>query len=271
MSDSTYHQVQYRANELQHRYGDSIHIVSDPFALTRLARLCSPGVYVPEVSRLVQALYRDLIKTVVNSEFPRVTRRIDSRMIAYTEHGYYEGILIDPDTETTTVNIARAGTLPSQVCFETLSELLNPAKVRQDHLLMSRILDTDAHVTGAGIGGIKLAGPIDGRFLLFPDPMGATGSSLSTAMRYYKEHLPGTPKKIIAVNLIVTPEYLKRITTDHPDVLVYAYRLDRGLSNPEILQTVPGTFWNQERGLTDNHYIVPGGGGFGEILNNALE
>ena len=38
---------------------------------------------------------------------------------------------------------------------------------------------------------------------------------------------------------------------------------------PEVLATVPGTRWGEERGLDDHQYIVPGGGGFGEILNNA--
>ena len=37
----------------------------------------------------------------------------------------------------------------------------------------------------------------------------------------------------------------------------------------KALDAVPGTFWDEERGLNDQHYIVPGGGGFGEILNNA--
>jgi uracil phosphoribosyltransferase len=27
--------------------------------------------------------------------------------------------------------------------------------------------------------------------------------------------------------------------------------------------------WSEESGLTDKQYIVPGGGGFGEIMNNA--
>ena len=40
-------------------------------------------------------------------------------------------------------------------------------------------------------------------------------------------------------HLIVTPEYLRKMTTEHPDVGIYAIRLDRGLSPPEILATVP--------------------------------
>jgi uracil phosphoribosyltransferase len=123
---------------------------------------------------------------------------------------------------------------------------------------------------GAGIGGMKIGGDVDGAFLLFPDPMGATGGSLSTAIETYKTKVPGTPRRIINLHLIVTPEYLRTMTKAHPDVQVYCLRLDRGLSAPEVLETVPGTRWDEERGLDDHQYIVPGGGGFGEIMNNAF-
>ena len=55
----------------------------------------------------------------------------------------------------------------------------------------------------------------------------------------------------------------------HPDIVIYALRLDRGLSPADVLATVPGTRWDEERGLNDHQYIVPGAGGVGEILNNA--
>jgi uracil phosphoribosyltransferase len=99
--------------------------------------------------------------------------------------------------------------------------------------------------------------------------MGATGSSLATAIETYKKKVPGNPRKIINIHLIVTPEYLRNMTKAHPDVAIYAIRLDRGLSSPEVLGTIPGTRWDEERGLDEHQYIVPGGGGFGEIMNNA--
>ena len=72
------------------------------------------------------------------------------------------------------------------------------------------------------------------------------------------------------MHLIVTPEYIKRIKKDHPDVKIFALRLDRGLSEDSVLASIPGHLWDKERGLTDNHYIVPGAGGVGEILNNSF-
>ena len=79
----------------------------------------------------------------------------------------------------------------------------------------------------------------------------------------------GTPRKVITAHLIITPEYVTRVTAGHPDAIVYALRLDRGLSPPEVFDTVPGTLRDLERGLDDRQYIVPGGGGFGELMNNA--
>jgi uracil phosphoribosyltransferase len=146
---------------------------------------------------------------------------------------------------------------------------LDPRRVRQDHIIMSRMLGEHEEVVGAGIGGMKIGGDVEDAFLMFPDPMGATGSSLSEAIHTYKGKVPGRPRRVINLHLVVTPEYLRRMTRDHPDVVVYAVRLDRGLSAPELMETVPGTRWDEERGLTDRQYIVPGGGGFGEIMNNA--
>ena len=43
-----------------------------------------------------------------------------------------------------------------------------------------------------------------------------------------------------------------------------------GCRRPTCWQTVPGERWAEENGLTDQHYIVPGGGGLGEIMNNSF-
>ena len=65
------------------------------------------------------------------------------------------------------------------------------------------------------------------------------------------------------------PEYLKNVTEAVGDICVYTARLDRGLSPPDVLETLPGTRWDEERGLNENGYIVPGAGGMGEVLNNS--
>jgi uracil phosphoribosyltransferase len=267
--DRSYDTVPFRLSEIEHRYGGNVHIVANPFLLGHLAKLCAKETRQPDITRLVRILYEDLIRTVLNVEFPRRRVSVPTRMIDSSPQGIFEGEVIDRAVRAVTVNIARAGALPSQVAYDLLNETLEPTLVRQDHIIMSRMLGVNEEVVGAGIGGMKIGGDIDGAFLLFPDPMGATGSSLATAIETYKTKVPGKPRRIVNIHLIVTPEYLRAMTTAHPDVLVYAIRVDRGLSAPDVLSTIPGTRWDEERGLDDHQYIVPGGGGFGEILNNA--
>ncbi len=267
--DCQYADLAYRLNEIEHHYGDDVHILSDPFALTQLARLCSPDVGQPQFNRLVEILYQRLLISVINVEFPRRQATVHSRMKEYTRQGVFRGQVIDGDTEVVTVDIARAGILPSQVCYTYLNELMNPVRIRQDHLIMSRVTNLQDEVVGAKVSGEKIGGPIDGRIVIFPDPMGATGSSLSTAISYYKETFGGQPLRLITLNLIITPEFIRRMRNDHPDVILYALRLDRGMSPDDVLACTPGERWDEESGLTDKHYIVPGGGGFGELMNNA--
>jgi uracil phosphoribosyltransferase len=269
MRDTLYANVPFRLNEMPHRYGPNVHLVGNPFLLSQLARLCAKGTGQPEINRLVALLYSDLVKLVINAEFPRKMVSMPTRMIDHTPQGIYQGEVIDPDVRAVTVNIARAGTLPSQVTYDLLNTTVDPLVVRQDHIIMSRMIDAKEHVVGSNIGGSKIGGDIDDAFVLFPDPMGATGGSLATAVSMYKEKVPGKPRRILSLNLIITPEFLRKISQEHPDVVVYALRLDRGLSPPEVFGTIPGELWEKERGLDDRQYIVPGGGGFGEIMNNA--
>ena len=271
MGERCYVDLESRDGELVHEYGDHVHLISDPLALTWLSRLCHPSCVQPEVNRIVSLLYRGLVREVINREFPRRVVRTETRMSSLEAGGYYEGTIIDPDVEVTTVDIARAGILPSMVCFEALSEILDPGRVRQDHILMNRTTDADEHVTGAATHGRKIAGPIEDRYLLFPDPMGATGGSLTEAISYYREQLDGRPRHCFALNLIVTPEFIRKLSDSFPnDVSIYAYRLDRGMSSEAALNSRPGTYPDQEFGLNDVQYIVPGAGGMGEVMNNAL-
>jgi uracil phosphoribosyltransferase len=270
MRDSLYENVQFKLSEIPHHYGPNVHLLADPVLLSQLAALCAKGTIQPQLNRLVAGLYADLVKAVINAEFPRKTAAIPTRMIDSSPHAIYQGQVIDPEVRAIAVNIARAGTLPSQVTYDLLNNILSPALVRQDHIVMSRMIDDAEKVVGSTIGGAKIGGDVDDAILLFPDPMGATGGTLSTAIQMYREKVAGNPRKIICINLIVTPEYLSRITRLHSDVSIYAIRLDRGLSPPEVFDTLAGELWEKERGLNDHQYIIPGGGGFGELINNAF-
>ncbi len=269
VQDTQWAQVSYRACEIEHRYGANVHILHDPLALTLLARLCQKGTVQPEVNNLVRETYRALVHEVLASELPRRSVAVPTRMIDHTPRGVWRGEAIAAETPAVVVAVARAGLLPSQVTYDFLNQVLQPEGVRQDHLVLGRQTDESGRVTGAAMYGSKIGGPIDGAVLLIPDPMGATGSTVSKVLGHYRDEVHGHALKVCALHLIVTPEYLRHVTKNHPEVKVYALRLDRGLSSPEVLATMPGSRWSEERGLTDNQYIVPGGGGLGEVMNNS--
>jgi uracil phosphoribosyltransferase len=269
MVDAAYAESRFRPPEIPHRYGAAVHLLDDPLAWSLLARACSPDTGQPDVGRLIRMLYESLARTVLAAEFPRARVAIPTRMVSSHSEAVYRGVALSRETKAVTVGIARAGTMPSQVVFELMNEVLDPALVRQDHLFMSRQTNEQGEVVGATWHDAKIGRDVEDRYVLFPDPMGATGSSMVSALSYYKTQLEGKPARCIALHLIVTPEYIKRVHAAHPDLRIYALRLDRGLSPPQVLRTEPGTHWDEERGLNDIHYIVPGAGGVGEILNNA--
>ncbi|KYG62163.1 uracil phosphoribosyltransferase [Bdellovibrio bacteriovorus] len=256
--------------ELGHKYGSQVHIIDSPFLSGLLARLCSPDCYQPEINRIVEVLYTHLISIIMNNEFKLENFTQPTRMTDVHPDKKLQGVRLSAEQKAVSVNLARAGTYPSHICYNALHFSLKPQNVRQDHIFAARVTNNKDKVTGAEFGGMKIGGDVKDAHVIFPDPMGATGNTMITAVDHYKTHIEGPAKKFIALNLIVTPEYLKNVLTAHPDVVIYALRLDRGLSSAAVLEAIPGEFWDQERGLNDKQYIVPGGGGFGEIMNNSF-
>lgn len=251
----------------EHLYGKNVHIVSSPLMHSWLAQLGSPSTEQPLIDELVTMLYQHLFDVVIDHSFPCKTQRCDTRMKDAHPEGVIEASLIDRDTSAVSVDLARAGTLPSQICYRKLNLLLNPKNVRQDHFYISRVVNEKNEVTGVSVAGSKIGGKVDGAVVLFPDPMGATGGTIVEAVRHCQSL--GTPREVIALHLIITPEYLARVTKECPELQVFALRLDRGLSSPDVLKEIPGKRWKEEKGLNHHHYIVPGAGGLGEILNNS--
>lgn len=256
--------------ELEHHYGSRVHLLQSAALSTWLADLCHPETFQPQINLLVEKLYRSLVQVVLEREFPKVQSRQPTRMTGAHPACFLECETLKKQTRAVTVNLARAGTFPSQICFDTLNTLLDPRGVRQDHILASRLTDESQHVTGTQLGASKIGGDVDDAIVLFPDPMGATGNTIIEAIEHYKKSVGGTAKQFVALHLIITPEYLKNVLAAHPDVTIYAVRVDRGLSPAEVLRSAPGLHWDREQGLNQYHYIVPGGGGLGEIMNNSF-
>lgn len=270
MADFYQKKISYSPSEIEHKYGKQVHILSDPYLLTQLAILCSKDTYQPLITELVQSIYRHILRYVANIEFPRCVKKIETRMIVHNREGVLESEIIDPKQRVVVVNLARAGAVPALESYQQLNYLLNPQNVRQDHIYVQRSTDAQQTVVGAHVSGYKIGGPVENCIVYVPDPMGATGSTLETSYKLYKNTVKGPWSKFISSHLIVTPEFLKNITKNFPDIIIYAVRVDRGLSDPEILKTIPGTHWEKEIGLNEKQYIVPGAGGLGEILNNSF-
>jgi uracil phosphoribosyltransferase len=75
----------------------------------------------------------------------------------------------------------------------------------------------------------------EGREFFLLDPMLATGGSASAAVEFLKKRGAG---KIRLLCIVAAPEGVSRMQQAHPDVMVYAAALDRGLN--EVGYIVPG-------------------------------
>ncbi len=247
-----------------------MNILNDSYLTHLTAMLSSSDCTQPIFNQLIQKVYHQLFVCVLNAEFPKQQQTFSTRMTEMHKDVVLNAEVFDRNQKVVTVDVARAGMLPSQLFFDELNQILEPLNIRQDHIFASRITNEKGEVTHTEMYESKIGGPIDDSIVLIPDPMGATGSSLSEVIKHYKENVPGRAAKFIAVHMIITPEYIKKVTDAHPDVHIYSARLDRGFSSQKALEAAPGTHWSEEKGLNDNQYIVPGAGGVGELINNAF-
>ncbi|MGK0201558.1 MAG: uracil phosphoribosyltransferase [Planctomycetota bacterium] len=253
---------------LTHHYGSDVRLFDDAFLSTLLGRIGSPTTGTAEIPNLVRTAYQRLMHEVLASEFPRTEQRLPTRMTSQEPRAFVAGPMLSRDTKLVICSVIRAGMLPAQACYEAAIEVLPPENVRLDVLNMSREVGADGKVCGVRLDGTKIGGPVDNAVVLLPDPMGATGATVCRAVEVYRE-IGGTPHAIAAAHLMVTPEAVQNVTKTHPGVRLYAGRLDRGLSTEQALAAVPGQFPDEERGLNEVQYIVPGAGGMGELLTNS--
>lgn len=252
-----------------HLYGERVQLLDDAWTRTALARLASPDCSSTELTWLVRALYQRLLFRALEDALPRQSVSMVSRMAEqHPEAGVWEESVIDPEVRIVIVDVIRGGILPSQVAFELLAGLLPPSAVRLDHLNLSRVTDAQGCVAGADLSGSKIGGSVEGALLLIPDPMGATGSTLIRVLEHYLEH-HGCPSRVIALPLICTAEFLAAVLPACEQLSVVTGRVDRGLSDRDVLESLPGTHWERERGLDEHDYIVPGAGGIGELLSQS--
>lgn len=252
-----------------HHYGPQFNLLNNVYLESLLTRLCLNETKQPEINRLVENLYRGLIEAAINEIFPKEIKEFPTRMTQTHPDVKLTAQVFSQSTKAVSVNLARAGTFPSHICYDFLHSILPPENLRQDHIFAARMTDNALQVTGTHFGGFKIGGSVEKSFVIFPDPMGATGGTLTSAIDYYENQIQGPAKNFIALHLIVTPEYLKKVLNHSKRIRVFALRVDRGLSPVEVLKSPLGLYWDQEKGLNENQYIVPGAGGLGELLNNS--
>ncbi|MBU0545846.1 hypothetical protein KKA13_01155 [Patescibacteria group bacterium] len=252
--------------EKEHKYGEHVHLVRDNMATSRLTSLCDARTPQSQVINLTQSLYAEvLLRAVVNLIFPTITIKVSTPMATIVgQRGRVQAETIDPLTMVAIATLLRAGDIAAGACFGSLVSILSEGCVRQDFFGATRQTNTEHQVTGTEISYIK-KGSLDGRVLLIPDPMGATGGSIIKTLDCYGDGV-GNVRAMATLHLIITPEYIRRITLAYPDLHIFALRVDRGMSDDDILNTVPGTFPDREFGLTETQYIVPGAGDMGARL-----
>jgi len=266
--DQAYKNLTYSGVNFKHHYGEQVVLLVNPWSQSMLAHACKPETIQPQMNHYLEVLYRYMLSECVARFFPRKLQLVSTRMHANDSRAVLEQDLIDANTPVVCVGLARAGTHPNHILFEELCYLMDPKKVRQDHFYINRVTNERGEVTGVNVSGSKIGGDKEGAIVLFPDPMGATGSSLKHCYEHYQKQVNGKAKRLISMHLIVTPEFIRRMKKDCPELTIVTLRADRGTSSPDILSTELGSSM-QENGLNDIDYIVPGAGGVGEVLNNS--
>lgn len=267
--DSQYQNLKFSLSTREHAYGKNVHLVSDPYCISLLAKLCNERCEQPLFNQYIRNLYHVLGMYAANTTFTKSKVKIPTRMSKMHPEAVFEGEVFDQNQKIILVAMARAGTIPSNSLMEMYTNVIDPMNVRVDHIYINRVTDQNERVTGAHLAGSKIGGDVEDAIMVIPDPMGATGSSINQVLDYYKQNVKGTPKAWISLQLMLTPEFIKNVQAKHNDVSIFSFRLDRAFSTEKALQNIPGKLWNEEKGLNPKDYIVPGGGGFGELMSHA--
>ena len=262
--------MEFTLSQIEHNYPKQVYILNNGFLNTLLTQISQSQTIQPLFNTLLTKVYNDLFTQILNNEWPTVATSVPTRMTEVHTDQKLNVTVFDEKQKAVCVDIARAGMVPSQVIFDLVNYISKPEGIRQDHIFASRMTNQNNAVTHTCLQSSKIGGDVDDALVFLPDPMGATGSSLCEVISHYKNNIKGTAKRYISVHLIVTPEFIKKVTATHPDAQIYAARVDRGFSNTDALEQIPGKLWDQEKGLNENQYIVPGAGGVGELINNSF-
>lgn len=265
--DRQYRFSKFTPSLRKHDYGRNVKLIDDPYLHTLVAKISDLRTKAPQLIELLRETYKYMLGPVLNNEIPAKEVPVKTKMYENEKKAVCRTKKFPNNTKFTIANLLRAGMVPSLTLYEQLFLLFEHERIKLDNIFISRVTGKSGKIKGANISGAKTGESVEGVYLLLPDPMGATASSIIKTLNLYKM-MKGKPKKTIIMGLIITPEYLKNLRRHFPDAIIYAVRLDRGLSPSFVLNDIPGKYWNKEKGLNKEGFIIPGAGGLGEIINN---
>lgn len=181
--------------------------------------------------------FRRLLNEIAGLMTYEVSRRFDTRTImVQTPLEETQGHQLS--RPVTLVPILRAGLSMTDGVMQLFPE------ARVGHIGIRRDETTHRPVTYYA----KLPHDVSDGYAIVIDPMLATGGSACAAIRYLKD---AGCRDIQMVCLVAAPEGVRRVHDEHPDVMLYAAALDRGLD--------------------DNAYIRPGLGDAGDRVFGTVE
>ena len=173
--------------EIEHNYGPQVVLLNNTYALTLLDQLSSKHCEKQNLTAYMRELYRILLSEALNLSIPKVSSQTETRMSElHPNNSTLDHSIFNNDTKLVTVNIARAGSVPSQLCYDQMNLLFNPDNIRQDHFFVNRKVNENNEVIGVDYSGSKIGGPTKDRIILIPDPMGATGSTIDHTINFYE-------------------------------------------------------------------------------------
>ena len=68
MPDIQYANLGFRLSEMEHRYGNGVHVISNPFLMSHLLTVCDRRSTQPTVNRLITILYQELIHAAMRAK-----------------------------------------------------------------------------------------------------------------------------------------------------------------------------------------------------------
>ena len=122
-SDVHYEKLPRPMGEVRHDYGENVYILSQPYPMTLLSRLCSEPCVQPEVNELVKQLFGWLFGEIASRELRTHQLSTPTRMQREHPEGQVVGEHIVSQQKAVVVDIARAGILPGGVFYDALKHL----------------------------------------------------------------------------------------------------------------------------------------------------